>query len=114
MEENMSNSSTHSADDDPISAEDVIEDLRAVVRDAEALLRATDDQVGEKVEEVRARVEDTLANARGRLEGAAGAKGQRIRAAAQSTEAYVKDNPWTALIIAAGAGYLIGRVGRGR
>lgn len=107
-------SARHPADDEfgPESPEDIMEDLRAVVRDAEELLRSTEGQVGERVEELRARVEDTLAEARGRLEGAAGARGQRIRAAAQSTENYVKENPWTALIIAIGAGYLVGLVGR--
>jgi ElaB/YqjD/DUF883 family membrane-anchored ribosome-binding protein len=113
MEENMSPSSTRrSADDDSISTDDVIEDLRAVVRDAEALLRATEDQVGERVEEVRKHVEETLVGARTRLEDAVGDKGARVREAARSTEAYVKENPWTALIIAAGAGFLIGAIGR--
>ena len=102
------------ADDDMDfdTADDIIEDLRAVVRDAEELLRATDDQAVEKVSEARSRVEETLESARARLEDAAGEKGARIRTAARSTQAYVKDNPWTALIIAVGAGYLIGRVGR--
>ena len=104
----MGNSSTHGDAGERVSMGDVLEDLRTVVRDAEALLRATDGQVGERVEEIRARVEETLDSARERLKEAGEGKAARMKAVARSTETYVRENPWTAILIAAGIGYLLG------
>jgi ElaB/YqjD/DUF883 family membrane-anchored ribosome-binding protein len=105
----------HSADfedETPSSLGDVLEDLRAVVRDAESLLRETGDHVGDRVADVRTRIEEKLEDARERLqqEGTA----ERMKSAARSTETYVRENPWTAVLIAAGLGYLIGNLGRRR
>ena len=99
-------------DNDRASIGDVLEDLRAVVRDAESLLRDTGDHMGDRVADVRERIEEKLEGARERLneEGAAG----RMKTAASKTEAYVRENPWTAVLIAAGLGYLIGNLGRRR
>lgn len=110
----MTQSASHPPNNDSISAEDVLEDLRAVVRDAEALLRATEGDVGDRVSDIRTRVEETLEGARERLHEAASAKGARIRSAAHTTENYVRENPWTAVLIAAGVGFLIGAIGRRR
>jgi ElaB/YqjD/DUF883 family membrane-anchored ribosome-binding protein len=110
----MSKSANHSADfeeDDGASVGDILEDLRTVVRDAEKFLHSTEGHAGERIAEVRSRIEDKLEDARERLheEGA-----ERLKAAAHSTETYVRENPWTALLIAAGLGYLIGNLGRRR
>jgi len=101
-------------DAEPIHAGDVLEDLRAVVRDAEALLRATEGEVGERVSGIRTRVEETLESARERLHEAAGEKGARLKSATHQAETYVRENPWTALLIAAGVGYLAGVATRRR
>ena len=112
----MTRSSNHHSaefeDDEGASVGDILEDLRAVVRDAESLLRATGDEVGERVADARSKVEEKLADARERLhdEGTAA----RVKAAARTTETYVRENPWTAILIAAGLGYLIGNLGRRR
>ncbi len=99
---------------DPVTAADLLEDLRAVVRDAEALLRATEGQAGEKVAEIRARVENTLHGARERLKEKGADVELKARAAARSTDTYVHENPWVAIGIAAGIGFLVGFVGRRR
>ncbi len=96
------------------TAEDILEDLRAVVRDAEALLRATEGHAGERMEEIRARAEETLGNARERLRNVGEGIEERARTAARSTDTYVRENPWTAVAIAVGVGYLLGLVGRRR
>ena len=90
---------------------DVLEDLRDMVREAESLLRDSDGSVGERVADVRGRIEEKLEGARDRLreEGAG-----RIKSAAKSTEDYVRENPWRALAIAAGVGFLIANLGRRR
>jgi len=84
------------------------------VRDAEALLRATEGDVGEHVSDIRTRVEETLESAREHLHEAGAGKAQHVKDAARSTEKYIRENPWTALLIAAGVGYLIGIAGRRR
>lgn len=105
----MSKSANHHREDtERGAAGGILEELRAVVSDAEALLRETEGQRGERMEEVRTRVEETLESARGRLEDAAVEKSGRMRDAARSAQEYVRENPWTALIIAAAVGYLLG------
>lgn len=110
----MSTKSEDSLDDDRASVGDLLEDLRVLVRDAETLLRQTEGEVGERVSEVRSRIEDKLDDARGRLRGAGGDRAERMKAAARSTETYVRENPWTAVLIAASVGFLIGNIGRRR
>ena len=98
----------------PVTSETLIEDLKTVMRDAEALLRATEGQAGERIAEVRARAEESLRNARTRLKHAGEGIESRAREAAKSTDAYVHENPWTAIGIAAVIGFLIGNLGRRR
>lgn len=109
----MTRSSIHPEDADPTSAGDILDDLRAVVREAESLLRDADGEVGDRVSEVRNKIEATLEDAKDSLREA-GEKGGRVKAAAHSAEAYVRENPLTALLIAAGLGYVIGNLGRRR
>jgi ElaB/YqjD/DUF883 family membrane-anchored ribosome-binding protein len=97
-----------------VTTGDLLEDLKAVMRDAEALLRATEGQAGEKIAEIRARAEETLGGARERLRGAGDEVEARARTAARSTDAYVRENPWTAVAVAVGIGYLLGQLGRRR
>lgn len=91
-----------------LNTDKLVEDLKVVVRDAEALLRATSAQTGEKIQEVRARAEESLQQARVRLTEMEDQAYQRARELADSTEGYVKENPWQALGIAAGVGVLVG------
>jgi ElaB/YqjD/DUF883 family membrane-anchored ribosome-binding protein len=98
----------------PITADVILEDLRAVVRDAEALLRSTEGQAGEKVGEIRARVEEALGSARTRLQDAGADVGGKASSAARSTDTYVHENPWVAIAVAAGIGFVLGLAGRRR
>lgn len=101
-------------DDARVTAEDLLEDLRAVVRDAEAILRATEGQAGEKFAEVRSRVEEALDGARGRLGEVGAGVGDKARTVARGADSYVHENPWLAIGIAAGVGFLLGLAGRRR
>jgi len=72
------------------------EDVRQVVHDGEALARAKAGQVREKMSEI----------------GKAAAS--RARGTGRQADAYVRDNPWGALIAGAAAGLFIGfLLGRG-
>lgn len=98
----------------PPTVDLILEDLRAVVRDAEALLRSTEGQAGEKVDEIRARVEEAVGSARSRLQDAGTDVGDKARAAVRSTDTYVHENPWVAIAVAAGLGFILGLAGRRR
>jgi ElaB/YqjD/DUF883 family membrane-anchored ribosome-binding protein len=91
-----------------VTTEKLFEDLQTVVRDAEALLKATAGQAGDKLQEVRARAEDSVRQAKSRihsLEQDALRSGKEL---VDSTEDYVKQNPWQALGVAAGVGLVLG------
>ena len=96
------------------TVDDIVEDLRAVVRDAEALLHATEDHAGEKIAEIRARAKESMDSARERLRDVGAGVEARARSAARSTDDYVRENPWTAVAIAVGVGFLLGNIGRRR
>jgi ElaB/YqjD/DUF883 family membrane-anchored ribosome-binding protein len=91
-----------------VTTEKLMEDLRVVVQDAEALLKATAGQAGDRISEARARAEDSVRQARERLQGVEDDLTGQAKAAVRDADRYVRDNPWQAIGIAAGAGLLIG------
>ncbi len=91
-----------------VSKEQLMADFRVVVNDAEALLKATANQTGDKLAAARAKVEESLEVARARLAEAQSAVVAKTKAAAKATDAYVHENPWNAVGIAAAVGLLVG------
>ncbi|MDD4881735.1 MAG: DUF883 family protein [Gallionellaceae bacterium] len=91
-----------------VTSEQLVADFKVVVADAEALLKATAGQGGEKLAEVRAKAEESLRVAKARLADAQEALIIKTRAAAKATDAYVHENPWRAIGVAAGVGLVIG------
>ena len=89
-------------------SEEVIAGFKDVVADAEALLKATADQGGDKLTEVRTRTEKSLKAVKARMAEAQDELLARTKAAAKVTDTYVHDNPWQAVGIGAGVGFLIG------
>ena len=79
------------------SSDKLMKDLKAVVADAEELLKATADEGSEQIARVRARAEQSVRAARARLKDAG-----------VDLEAQVRENPWTAIGIAAGVGLVLG------
>jgi ElaB/YqjD/DUF883 family membrane-anchored ribosome-binding protein len=86
----------------------MMEDLRALVNDAQELLNATANQTGELIAGARAKAEESLKAAKTWLSEGQESVKSKSREACQFTEEYVKSNPWTAVGIAVGAGFLIG------
>ena len=86
----------------------LIADFWRVVTDAEALIKASAADGGADLAEVRARAEASLAQVKTRL----GEAQANLRASGQeaitATHAYIQENPWSALSVAAGIGVLIG------
>lgn len=91
-----------------VGKEKLIADFKVVVADTEELLRATAGQAGEKVSELRAKALDHLATAKIKLADAEAAVVDRAKQAGQAADDYVHDNPWGAVGVAAGVGFLIG------
>ena len=91
-----------------VTKEQLIADFKVVVADAEALLKATANQGGEKLAEVRAKAEESLRIVKARMAEAQAALLVRTKEAAKATDAYVHENPWNAVGVAAGVGLVIG------
>jgi ElaB/YqjD/DUF883 family membrane-anchored ribosome-binding protein len=93
---------------DMVTRDKLLADLKLVVNDAEELLKLTAGQAGEKVAAVRDRVQRELDQAKVRIVALEDRALQQTKAAAHATDAYVHENPWKAVGIAAGAGFLFG------
>ena len=88
--------------------EKLVEDFKILSKDVQDLLKATASVVGEKAAEARVKVEESLKVAQDKLSIAqetVKAKGQE---AFSATDGYVRDNPWNAVGIAAGIGFILG------
>ena len=86
----------------------LIDDFKAVVTNAEVLLKETANQGGEKLAEARAKAEESLRIVKSRMAEAQTALVEKTKAAAKTTDAYVHDNPWKAVGVAASVGLVIG------
>ena len=91
-----------------ISKEHLINDFKVAVTDAEALLKATLNTGGEKVAEIRAKAEESLGIAKARMMDAQTEMLAKTKEAAKVTDAYVHENPWRSVVVAAGVGLLVG------
>ena len=80
------------------------EDLRLVAEDAEELIRATGGELGVKTREIRERLKVVLEDAQetcARLE-------EQAEAGLQATDKVIRENPYRAIGIAVGIGFLAG------
>ena len=101
----MSSNANHTA---TVTKEKLAEDFKVLSKDVQDLLKATASVVGEKAAEARVKVEESLKVAQDKLavvQESVKAKGQE---AVSVTDEYVRDNPWNAVGIAAGVGFLLG------
>lgn len=98
----------------PSDSERFFEDLKLFVNDTEQLLRQARTLSGEGALAARAEFERRLAQARDGFESAREVATDRMNDWRDRTEAYVRRDPWKAVGIAAGAGFLLGLLsGRG-
>lgn len=88
--------------------EKFVADMKVLVADSEELLRATAAQAGEKAVAARERIQATLVATKAKLIEAERALIDKTKQAARVTDDYVHDNPWQAVGIAAGVGFLLG------
>lgn len=96
-------SNAHSANPDAL-----VEDAKDVLEDVEALLEEASTATGERAQALRKRAAEALDRAKHRLQDAQGAVRDSTRKAARATDDWVHENPWGAIGIAAGVGFLVG------
>jgi ElaB/YqjD/DUF883 family membrane-anchored ribosome-binding protein len=86
----------------------IIEDIKVLLNDSEELVRLSASLPAEGVDALRTRLRDHVDAARNALESAQTNAQERYRASLDGTVQYTRDNPWQALGIAAGIGFLAG------
>ena len=91
-----------------VTKDKLIADIKLVIADSEELLRATAGVAGDKMAEVRAKAQDHLNAAKIKLAEAEAMVVDKAKAVGRATDDYVHDNPWAAVGIATGVGFLVG------
>jgi len=91
-----------------LDTEDLVTDAKVVLEDVEALLDEAASATGERAQALRARAAEALSRAKQRLHDAQSAVSANAKAAARATDNFVHENPWSAIGIAAGVGFLVG------
>jgi ElaB/YqjD/DUF883 family membrane-anchored ribosome-binding protein len=83
-------------------------DFKALIDDIDELLKTTTGQTGDNVAALRQRLEKKLEAGKTTLDAYKTALSEKTAQATETTENYVRENPWTTLGIAAGVGLLFG------
>src|SRR5437667_12051601 len=95
---------TMEANDEKVTRQKLVNDLRVVVRDAEELMKATASDLGEKAREARVKLAATLESAKAtckKLE-------EKTIASAKAADRVIRDHPYHSVGIAFGIGLLVG------
>src|SRR5208282_708104 len=95
------NSNQHAA----VTREKLVEDVKVLTKDVQDLLKATASVVGEKASEARVKVEESLKVAQDKIAVMHESVKARGKEAVAVTDEYVRENPWSAVGIAAGVGF---------
>jgi ElaB/YqjD/DUF883 family membrane-anchored ribosome-binding protein len=88
--------------------EKLMADLKLVIADAEELLRLTAGQAGDKAAELRMRLQARMEQAKADLASLQEAAMGGAMDAGRAADEYVHENPWLAVGVAAGIGFLLG------
>ncbi len=94
--------------DDERSTEKLMGDLKTLVGDAEELLKATASQAGERVAAARQKIEQSLTEGKKALADAEKIVIERSKEYTDIADDYIRQNPWSAVGIAAGVGLILG------
>ena len=99
---------TNSNQNAAVTREKLVEDFKVLKDDVQELLKATASVVGEKASEARVKVQESLKVAQEKLADATETVKAKGKIAIAATDDYVHDNPWKAVGIATGVGFLLG------
>ena len=101
-------------DGETTSKDKLVGDLKNLVADAEELLKATASQAGDKIGVARQKIEQSLIEGKKALADAEKTIVEKSKEAAEIADDYVRENPWSAIGIAAGIGLVLGLLIRGK
>ena len=101
-------------DGESTSKERLVSDLKTLVGDAEELLKATASQAGEKIAVARQKIEQSLIEGKKALADAEETLVKKSKECAEIADDYVRENPWSAVGIAAAVGLALGLLIRGK
>ena len=101
-------------DGEASSKEKLVNDLKNLVADAEELLKATASQAGEKISAARQKIDQSLVEGKKALADAEKTVMAKSKECAEMADDYVRENPWTAVGVAAGVGLVLGILIRGK
>ncbi|TCS38280.1 ElaB/YqjD/DUF883 family membrane-anchored ribosome-binding protein [Paucimonas lemoignei] len=94
------------------SSDSMGKDMKNAARDATDTLKATGQQLGEQMSEqyrnARSKFQDTFSQAKSNFSDIQENVSERTRTAMDSTDQYVRDNPWQAVGIGAAIGVVLG------
>ncbi len=93
-----------------VSTDRLVRDLGAVAADVDELVKSTAGNANEAIAEARARLDISLRAAKQNLENSRQCAAEEARSLAQSTNAYLRRNVWTAMGVAGGIGLLLGAI----
>lgn len=99
---------------DGTNKERLVSDLRTLVGDAEELLKATASQAGEKIGVARQKIEQSLIEGKKALADAEQTLVKKSKECAEIADDYVRENPWSAVGVAAAVGFALGLLVRGK
>jgi len=94
--------------DGETSKDRITSDLRTLIGDAEELLKATTSQAGEKIAVARQKIEQSVIEGKKALADAEQVVIKKSKECAEIADDYVRENPWSAVGIAAGLGLVLG------
>ena len=86
----------------------IVDQFSSVLSEAESLLSKATKETGDKARDLRSQAEARLLSAKLKLQELQGEAVDRAKDAARATDAYVHDNPWQAIGIAAAVGFVAG------
>ena len=90
------------------ASDQLLSDLKTVVSDVETWLRQSGQMTGDEFKAAKAKLERTLVKAKADIIRIEEAVVEKTKAAYQTTDAYVTDNPWKAVGIGTAVGVVIG------
>lgn len=88
--------------------EKLVTDVTVQGDDTEELVKATATQAGERVMDICNRVQEAVTNVKPQLANLDTVIAEKAKSAATTTDAYLHENPWTAVGVSAGIGLVIG------
>ena len=89
------------------SKDDLLKDFQTLISEGEALMKSTTTLSGEALAQARDKFRDKLNDAKAQAAALTDAAQQKGRQAVVVTEDYVRANPWPAVGMAAGLGFVV-------